>query len=164
MPQFDFHLDGVLHQRKNIEREKQRLLAIVISQMAQLEQQLRALDADVQATTADVRQNHLTGPIDLSFLTAHRRYLAATQRRAMAIANRMSVVQRDVDEARAALAAAARDRKVLEKLRERQKEAWQMEINRKESAALDEMAMQISYRQMSELVPDGAEREQGGES
>ena len=42
MPQFDFHLDGVLHHRKNTEREKQRLLAMVLEQMTQLEAKLRA--------------------------------------------------------------------------------------------------------------------------
>ena len=108
MPQFDFHLDGVLHHRKNTEREKQRLLAMVLEQMTQLEAKLRALDAEVQATTGDVREHHLTGKIDLDFLAAHRRYLAATERQAMAIVQKMSVVQRAVDEARLALAAAAR--------------------------------------------------------
>ena len=107
MPQFDFHLDGVLHHRKNTEREKQRLLAMVLEQMTQLEAKLRAMDAEVQATTADVREHHLTGKIDLDFLAAHRRYLAATERQAMAIVQKMSVVQRAVDEARLALAAAA---------------------------------------------------------
>ena len=114
--------------------------------MVPLETQLAALAADVQASNTNVRQHHLTGRIDLSFLTAHRRYLGAAQRRAVELAEKMAVVQRKIDQARRALIDAARDRKVLEKLREKQQAAWDAEVQRKEATALDEVAMQMSYQ------------------
>jgi flagellar FliJ protein len=146
MAQFIFKLDGVLRHRKNIEHERQRELAIVQKAMTALEQQLQALDTEVKTSNDGVRQKHLTGPLDLTFLAAHRRYLAATHRRAMEIANQMAVVQRQVDAARQALADAARDRKILEKLRENQQEVWRLSLKHREMAEQDEITMQMSYR------------------
>src|SRR5437764_5779084 len=146
MARFEFHLEGVLRHRMNVEHHRQRDLALVEAQMLPLEAQLAALDAQVQTSNADLKQNRLMGKIDLNFLAAHRRYLGATQRRAMEIAEKMAVVQRKLDRARQALIDAARDRAVLEKLREKQQTAWQAELDRKEVAALDEVTMQLTYR------------------
>ena len=146
MAQFTFSLEGVLRHRRNIEHEKQRDLAMVQVKMTALETQLRLLDAEVHSSNEGVRRNHLTGLLDMSFLAAHRRYLAATQKRAMEIAQQMSVVQRQLEAARMVLAEAARDRKILEKLREKQEAVWRQDVNRKESAEQDEAATQMSYR------------------
>jgi flagellar export protein FliJ len=146
MAHFIFKLDGVLRHRKNIEHERQRELAVVRTRMTLLEQQLAALDAEVKASNDGVREKHLTGPLDLTFLAAHRRYLAATHRRALELAQKMAGVQRQVDAARQALAEAARDRKVLEKLRENQQEIWRQSLKQREMAEQDEITMQMSYR------------------
>jgi flagellar FliJ protein len=146
MPKFLFNLEGVLRHRKNVEQQRQREVAEVQAQMTHLQAQLRALDAQVQATNDDVRQNRLLGTVDVNFLTAHRRYLLATQKQAVEIAERMAAVQIKLDEARRALIAAATERKVLEKLREKQEFAWRQEMSRKENAALDEVVTQMSYR------------------
>ena len=146
MAQFIFKLDGVLRHRKNLERERQRDLAVVQAKMTELETKLRGLDADVQASNDAMRRDHLTGRIDPGYLTAHRRYLGAAQKTAVEIARQMAVVQRQLDTARQALADAARDRKVLEKLKENQRLAWNAEMNQKQMAEQDEIAMQMSFR------------------
>lgn len=146
MAQFTFQLEGVLRHRRNIEHEKQRALALVQARLTALETQLRAMDAEVLASNDSVRQNNLTGLIDPGFLAAHRRYLAATQRKAIEIAQQMGLVQVQLNAAREVLAEAARDRKILEKLREQKYETWQQELHRKQVAEQDEAAMQLSYR------------------
>jgi flagellar FliJ protein len=143
---FVFKLEGVLRPRENVERQRMRDLALVQAKMTALEGQLRALDAEVKESNESMRRNYLVGRIDLDLLAAHRRYLGATQRRAMEIAQEMAGVQKSMDEARAVLAAAARERKVLEKVREKRQAAWQAEINHREAAALDEIGMQMSHR------------------
>ena len=152
MAQFIFQLEGVLRHRKNIEHERQREFAVVHAKMTALEIELRALNAEVRASNDGVRRNHLIGRIDLSFLAAHRRYLAATQKRAMEIAQQMAGVQRQVDAARLAVTDAARDRKIIEKLRETQQAAWRERWKIKEMADQDEAAMQMSYRKNREPV------------
>jgi flagellar protein FliJ len=150
MARFVFKLAGVLKQRLHVERQRQRDLAERHAHLGQLQQQLRQLNERVQATNDDVRSNRLTGTLDMSFLAAHRRFLAAMQRGAVEVVQRMAVAQRQVDEALAALAEAAKQRKVIEKLREKQLERWRAEQDRREAADLDEVSMQISYHDMAQ--------------
>jgi flagellar export protein FliJ len=51
-----------------------------------------------------------------------------------------------VDAAQAALAEAAKQRKIIEKLKEKSFERWRAEQARKEMMEADEIAMQMSYR------------------
>jgi flagellar protein FliJ len=145
MARFVFQLDAVLRQRKLAEEQKQRELAVVQAEMTELETQLRDLDQTVQSTTADVRSNHLTGRLDLNFLAAHRRFTAAMQRKAVALAGQMAAVKVRLEAARAALAEAAGERKILEKLREKREAEWKAAQVRKEMAALDEIGTRIGY-------------------
>src|SRR5204863_5194564 len=81
---------------------------------------------------------------DMAFLGAHRRYILAMQRKAMELAQRMAAQQQIVDAARRALAEAAKQRKIMDKLRERQHERWKGEQSRKESEELAEVNMQLA--------------------
>ena len=146
MAKFVFQLDGVLRQRKHVEQERQRELALVQAQMAKLQDELRALNDAVTASGNDVRDNRLVGRIDLNYLTAHRRYMLAMQRKGTELVQRMALVQRQLVEAQQALAEAAKQRKAIEKLEERQHQRWRDEQNRREQIAQDEVSMQMSYR------------------
>lgn len=159
MARFRFQLEGVLRQRKTVEQQRHRELAEVQVVYTQAEAELRALDASVQANNDDVKQNHLTGRLNLSFIAAHRRYMGAMQRKAVEIAQRMAGIMIKVDEARKALAEAARQRKIFEKLREKQFEEWRTDQARRELAALDEVNMQLSYRELREAEWADEQRE-----
>lgn len=145
MPKFKFQLEGALRQRKQLERMKQRELAVRMAEMNKLTEQLRQLESTVQTATADVRTNRLTGVLDMAFLAGHRRFMIATQRQSMLLAQRMALQQKQIDEARLAVAEAAKQRKIIEKLREKQFERWKAELSRKELADADEVAMQLTY-------------------
>jgi flagellar protein FliJ len=142
--QFKFKLSPVLRQREIIEREKQRDYALALAAVKQLQDQLHTLHQTMDATNTDLRTNRLVGPIDVNFLTAHRRYLLGVQRKALDLATQIAAAQKQADTARAALANAARDVKVLEKLREKQQQRWKEEADKKEMTALDEVAMQLT--------------------
>ncbi|CAN5365480.1 hypothetical protein BH10PLA1_BH10PLA1_08870 [soil metagenome] len=145
MPKFVFQLEGALRQRKQLERMKQRELAVVQAEMNVMQEQLRALENSVQTATADVRGNRLTGVLDMSFLAAHRRFMISTQRQAMQLVQKMALVQRRMDDARLAVAEAAMHRKIIEKLREKQFDRWKADLSRMELAEADEVSMQLSY-------------------
>ena len=93
-----------------------------------------------------MKENHLTGPIDVNYLAAHRRFTVAMQRKGLAIVQDMARQQAKVDEAQRLLGEAAKERKIIEKLREKQHERWKAEAARREAAQLDEVAMQMTYR------------------
>src|SRR5438445_8007513 len=151
MPRFKFQLEGVLEHRKNIEEQKQRALAAVLVEMQRLKSDLAELDQVARGAVADLRENRLTGRLDMSFLAAHRRFTGSVQRRALAIAQKMALVQRQIDEARPALAEAAKQRQIIEKLRERQLERWRSQQNRQEMEELDDIGMQLAFRRLGEF-------------
>lgn len=150
MAQFTFDLDGVLRQRKNVEQLAQRQAAVAQQALQDLKDQLRRLDEGVQAVTADVRDNHLTGTINVSFITAHRRYILNMERAAIDLARQIADAQLKVDAAQAALLEAAKQRKGIEKLRERNLERWTAAEAKKENENLDEAGMQIAFNNLTE--------------
>ena len=137
MAKFVFKLEGVLRQRKHVEREKQRELAIKQRQLVELQGYLQQLQQTVNGANNDVRLNRLTGRLDMGFLAAHRRFLTGMQRQAMGVVQKI------------ALAEAAKQRKVIEKLRERQLARWKAEQSRRELAELDEIGMQLAYQDLT---------------
>lgn len=146
MAKFVFKFDGVLRQREHVETQRQRELAVVQQEMTRLQNELRQLNESVQTSTNDLRSNHLTGRLDMSFLAAHRRFMLAMQRKAMGLVQQIAAVQKRVDVAQAALAEAAKQRKIMEKLKEKSFERWRADLARKEMMENDEIAMQIGYR------------------
>jgi flagellar FliJ protein len=148
MATFVFRLEAVLRQRKHVEREKQRELAARQKALSQSHDELRELDERVRATSEDVRRN-LVGKLDMSFLTAHRRFMLAAQRQAVAIAQKIAAAQKAVDDARGMLLEAAKQRKIIEKLREKQLARWSEESHRKEMIDQDEINVQRGYESVS---------------
>jgi flagellar FliJ protein len=149
MAQFIFHLEVVLRHRKNIERDRQRALAELQAMMSPLRDQLDALDISVRKSVEDIRQHRLTGVLDLAFLAAHRRFLNSCQKQAIELAQQIAKLQLRIDAARRALAEAARDRKIIEKLREKQYERWRQRQSAAELAMLDEVGMQIGFANLA---------------
>jgi flagellar protein FliJ len=150
MARFVFKLEGMLRQREHAEQQAQRELAVKQRALVELQGHLQQLQEAVQTANTDVRQNRLVGRLDMSFLAAHRRFLTGMQRQAMGLVQRMTIAQRSVDDARAALAEAAKQRKVIEKLREKQLERWRAEQSRRELAELDEIGMQLAYQNLTD--------------
>src|SRR5688500_2457517 len=145
MPKFHFPLEGVLRHRTNLERDRMRALGEAQHAAQLLQNELQSLDQSLQLSTNDLRANHLTGRIDLNYLAAHRRFVASVQRKATGLIQRLALARRRVDEARSALAEVAKQRKIIEKLREKQESRWRSDLARKELAETDEVAMQMGF-------------------
>src|SRR5215212_5452482 len=107
MAKFTFKLEGVLRQRKHVEQEKMRALATCLKVQADCQAELARLQGNIQASTDDLRQNHLTGTLDMGYLAAHRRFMIAMQRQGSAIMQKIAVAQQRVTEARTLLGEAA---------------------------------------------------------
>lgn len=156
MSKFVFRLEPVLKQRKRDEQEKQRELAVRELVVVNLQAELKRLDESLKSASEDLRTNHLTGAIDLNYLTAHRRFLGAMQRQGLAVVQKIATAQAHVDDARRKLAEAAKQRKVIERLREKQLMRWREDQARREQTDMDEIGSQIGYANVSEdLALDG---------
>jgi flagellar protein FliJ len=145
MAKFDFNLAGVLRHREMVEHEKQRVYALAVGEREKAQAEVKAIDESVRTALADLRTNHLVGKLDLPFLAAHRRFMLSMQRQGLLLLEKRQAAQKKVDAAQRELAEAAKQRKLLEKLRERQQNRWAEAEAKKESAQLDEVAMQMSF-------------------
>src|SRR5579863_8541134 len=94
MPRFVFKLEAVLQQRQHIEQQRKRELAVAQGRRVQLEGELRALETARRAAEQDLRQNRLIGRVDLAFVTAYRRYAMATQKKGLAIAQKLAAAMK----------------------------------------------------------------------
>jgi flagellar protein FliJ len=156
MAKFVFQLDGVLRQRKHVEDQRKRELSAIQQQMSALDAELRALDASVRTAEEDLRQNRLVGKIDLAFLAAHRRYAFAMQRKAMGVVQKMADVQVQLEKAQRLAAEASKQKKILEKLRERRFARWREQLERRDLIEMDEISTRLSYEQNAEAEIDPA--------
>jgi flagellar FliJ protein len=145
MARFLFHLEGLLRHRKNQERQKQRELAGIASQLAVLQGEMGSLNGTLASTLDDLRSNRLVGKLDVQFLAAHRRYIMSVQRKSASLAQKMTVIQKQLDESRASLTEAAKQRKMMEKLREKQFQAWQTQQNHHEFLEADDIGMRLAF-------------------
>ena len=157
MAKFVFTLDGVLKHRLQIEREKQRDLAMLQQQMTALQHELKALNERVQTSLDQVREQHMVGKLDVQFITGHRRYVAVMQAKGRELVHKMQALQRHVIDAQRLLAEAAVNRKAIEKLREQALERWKGEQSRQDAAQTDEIGMQLDYSHRMETTDNDVE-------
>jgi flagellar export protein FliJ len=90
----------------------------------------------------------------MNFLSAHRRFTNAMFRKSASIQQKIAQAKQKVTEARTILAEAAKQRKVMEKLREKHYERWRAELAAKEFRELDEIGVQLA---VSALAAEGGE-------
>ncbi len=144
MPRFVFRLESVLRQRRWEEQQLQRDFALRQAQLTELQRRLKSNGEQVRNANEEMRANRLVGELDLSFLAAHRRFLAAMQRGAVELMQRMAIASRQVEEARLTLSESAKRRRAVEKLREKHFARWRADQNRREVIELDEIGVQMS--------------------
>src|SRR5579872_6307270 len=136
MPRFVFRLDPVLRQRERVEEAKKQLLAAAQRKLAEAETQRQALRTRRESIARELISRHkdLDGET-LRLTYAHLDFLA----RELSSADfQVAICAQAVDEARAVLVRATKDRKILDRLRERQREAFELEQARIEQRELDD--------------------------
>ena len=136
MKKFVFTLQPVLDQRQRVEDEKQQIVAQRKRSLDEAEGELKRLNAEFRQSSERLRSAHreLTDE-ELRLHYAHLSFLDRT-----IVAQIQVVAERRValDRARADLLAASKERKVVEKLKDRRREAYVAEAARIEQNALDD--------------------------
>ena len=141
MPRFTFKLEGVLEQRKHVELQRQRDVATAQQALLKLQAELDALAAVSRRSAADLR----SGRLSAAALAAHQRFTLSMRHKASALKDRRADAERDLRDAQVALTEAAKQRKVMEKLREREHAKWAETQRRRDAAEADEVARQIQH-------------------
>ncbi len=120
MARFKFALEPVLDHRSRIEDEKQQVLAERQRELKAAEDELARLNGDFKRYATALREDHAELSSDeLRWHYAHLEYVD----RCMIMQHGVILQRRSaVDRARADLIAASKDRKVIEKLKDRRLE------------------------------------------
>lgn len=146
---FRFSLQPVLEHRRRIEEERLRDVAVIEQERVRTEDKLRAINARLVQSRADLRERFSPAPgggggaavrggigaVRLDSSSALRLTVEAQQ-----AAIELAGIMRRLERARAVLLEATTARKGVERLRERRHEEWKHELSRRENAELDEMA------------------------
>ena len=141
---FNFRLERVRALRENFEDQAREQLAASLSTRLKGEAMLRAA-SDSFAGAQDKRRQTASIEVSGQDLLAAQAYLERTGRARQAAELELDRRDAEVDARRTALLAAARERKVLERLKERRKADHRRESQRIEGTLLDEMAI-VSHR------------------
>jgi flagellar protein FliJ len=136
MPRFIFRLQPVLRHRERIEEQKKQIFAREQRALAQAIAERDALRGKREALAAELITEHknLDGE-SLRLAYAHLDFLA---REITAADYHVMACEGAVERARLVLVAATKERKILERLRERQHEAFMREQLRLEQRDLDD--------------------------
>jgi flagellar FliJ protein len=135
---FTFKLEAVLEQRKHVERQRQREVAAAQNRLLQLQADLDALSAVKRASAKDLRAG--PGALTAAALAAHQRFATAMRHKGAVLQQSIADARRELDAAQRVLLEAAKQRKVMEKLREREQARWAEQVRQRELAEADEIA------------------------
>lgn len=136
MPKFKFSLTPVLDHRERIEEEKQGILAQRQRELRAAEDELARLNAEFKRYSIVLRDGHAKLSSDeLRWHYAHLEFLdrCMTMQHGIIFQRRAAV-----DRARNDLVAASKDRKVIEKLKDRRYEEYQAFEAAQEQKDLDD--------------------------
>jgi flagellar protein FliJ len=145
---FEFRLEALLEHRRAIEKEHQRKVAEIQQQVPVLVRQIRDAQLRIAIENKALTGDKLVGPLDMQYIAHEKRFVGNLHMHIALTMQRLAGVEQTLAAARLELLAAAKARKVIEKLREKQFGRWRDSLNRKEAAEMDEIAMQIAVREI----------------
>ncbi len=146
-PKFHFRLEALLEHRRQIEKDQQRHLAVAQQEIQKLFAIIQAAQQRIVAENRALTTTQLTGNLDMAAIAFGKRYVGNLHMQIALTAQKLGAAEQKLAVARAGLLEAAKARKVIEKLREKQHARWLEELERKDAAQMDEIGTQIAMRE-----------------
>ena len=140
MPRFHFPLDARLAVRRQTERRHQLSTAAVERERLAIEDRLRAQQKRLTEGKSDLRDD-LTGSIDVESLRRQAATALTIVRNAQRMVLELAGVHKRLDVTRTELIEATKQRRALERLKERRLQEFNELMDRNETADLDELAV-----------------------
>lgn len=117
--------------------------------------QIREAQTRIVLENRKLTGEKLVGKLDMAYIAHEKRYVGNLHMQIAFMMQKLVGIEERIAAARVELLAAAKARKVIEKLREKQLARWREEQDRKEAAAMDEIGTQIALRNMAhEMAAD----------
>jgi flagellar protein FliJ len=140
MKKFRFRLEPILKIKDHTEKQKQKDHAAALQNVYRQQDALTAIDRE-RSRTFEFQRTQLVGPMKAYQVLASTRYLVKLKRDTLMGTELLKGMEREAERKRQALVEASRERKIYEKLKERQRTAFLQDIEQTERKVLDEMAV-----------------------
>lgn len=142
MKPFAFKLDPVLRHREILEDRARQELAEALQREQAVQAEIDRRRAELAILQKELTHRQGQG-ISVQDLLLFEESIAHRGRVLCGLAHDLEKARQDVALRREALAAAARDRRLMEKLKENKREEHRQEMSRRETIQLDEVALQM---------------------
>lgn len=149
MRRFVFSLQKVLDYRQRLEEQAIRAFA---EAQRQLHNEQAVLEHLLLSREACLNLSHRTHRLTVEMLDVEQKYLSVLEERIQQQHQRIEEAKALLERRRQELIVAQRERKILERLREKQYELWRQELLRAEQKALDDLASVRAVLKPSELA------------
>jgi flagellar export protein FliJ len=136
---YTFRLETLLRLRQQREDEQKRVVASRLRKIRTIEQQKEVLEARIAEQVEAMRDWLTADLIDVDQLKAGRHWMVRLRRGVLETEGAIVAHRTILAQERANLANARKDTRILERLKERQREAFFAEIERQDRAESDEM-------------------------
>jgi flagellar FliJ protein len=136
---YTFRFDPMLKIRRQREDEHKRIVAARIREIRQVHEQIDGLENQIHDELSSIRKGQEPGSIDMTQIVRHRRWLGHLHKAVLDTQAQLGCLEAKLSQERVALAEAAKQRRILEKLKERQYERFLKEQDRLETLAADDM-------------------------
>ena len=140
MKKFRFRLESVLKLRRLAEDEKQRAVGGLLSEIHDRQQEAVELDLAARAAGGELKERNHSGRIDLTWIGNYQSYVSHLRAGIAARIDMVAQLQQRLTESRQELAEAAKQTKILEKVKEKRKQRYDDEIKRLETREQDDIA------------------------
>jgi len=135
-----FKLQSVLNYRQLLEDQAQQVLTASLQKQNELEAELQQQRQNLQQNDSELKQRQAEGltvaEIDLYESQIHHCYRLIED-----LQDRLKQLEQQIISERKELLHAARERQVMDKLKDKQEAEYQQELSRKERVMLDEISL-----------------------
>ena len=140
MKKFKYRLEALLKVKEHIEKEKQKEHASAVSKVNFQKKQLENID-NAKTNTFDNQRSKMKSSIVVAEMLVCSRYLNKLKRETMAGKELLKVLGKKAEEKREKLIEASRDKKIYEKLKEKQRDKYNETLRMLETKDNDETAI-----------------------
>lgn len=157
---FRFRFQRLLDVRQAVERQRMMALSAEMARHEEALADLKLWQSRLEQSEQALRRLYRGRPMVTEAVQREHAHRQALQARVLEAEEQVKEAEQRVEQARMELLDAAKQRRVMELLRERHEAAYWAEQDRREQAALDEIGLRLAERRM----PQGEDQARRGES
>ncbi len=140
MKQSRFRLQTLLNVREHVEKERQRALGVAVAKTLKQQEHVRHLEAEKQRLLVNQRDASAQS-MSPSQMLGYSRYLLRLKREELTGREVLKALTHEEQKRRGELLAATKEKRILEKLKEKQFKAEEKERDVLETKAADELSL-----------------------